>query len=859
MNRFSQIQFGDAGNPVNQEFLHDTLSTLQQKYDAGYLTVAKTIDAYNNLPIVSLKDKEKVNQKINSLTQQLNGYGNLDLADSKVVADLSLKAQGLQKDPEFMNILSSNKNITLLQERWEKIKSNPKLAEKYWNPINEAKDLKKIQDYMDGKISKFDSAIPTLYVDTNKIATDLVKGMAPQMGFKIDNGYIIEGKYRHASDMVALQKNTLSSNAAFMGQINMEADSIFDSNGYNTIGSSLKSSINASKAEIESAIRQYEIEKGKTGDASLKSQYEDQIKIHSEALGKINSRIENIDNLLVRGDKEGLKSLYRENYLNNFITGIAAGNVIKEERIKPDQYGVLAKNQAFQVEKLKVQQSFQERLHADKMQLEREKIEASYQNTAMRVMGKGLTKSEMGKFLSGEGVDLSSIVTEPSTVNNDENPLGTIGNEIQSINNNIVEGLKDLTLAYLKDTLGSTDLEAYRRVQQQWEKAGGLKPTGMGAKITTEQLKIVDSAAKFMDIASDPSRLQELSDNPNLSQYAGAINELQKEAFRKSLLESSIEDAQKQAWMSYKSKNPNVSFEDFKAGVKSSGSSIFETTRKNPITTGAMGLYIPSTQEAVGTNFISGSREEVNKILRNKGVTTFYKTQMIADTDKTWNKGSDRNNAVRRLASYYGVIPEGGKQVSAVNGMLRGMEAKRGEKIDSPDDIVVRGYTPGSNKIIAEFQYKGKDKGSISVEIPLPKKEFGELTGYNPPKDEKDLHSAMMMSGKTSNPVFYSIMDKMPTFKGNVQYSFDPVSNEMWELKVKVPGDYFPNKKPTDVLLKVDGRYTSVNNWAEGEAMLTQYITLLQKSLKAQQPDLSDLEIDKLALDTFYKTITGTK
>lgn len=827
MNRFSQINFGDTGSPINLELYHDTVGTLQQKYDQGYIAIASTVEKYNSLPILSVRDKEFINGKINELTQQLNSYGNVNLADPKVVADLTLKAQSLAKDPEVMRRVKNNQNASKVMDGWEKIRANPKLMAEYYHPENEKRDMKIIQDYMDGKTDTISISAPTLYTNVIKRANELAKQIEPRIEFRHENGYTINGKYRSTEDIINGISQTLFQDPSVVNQLAIEADGIFERKSISQIREELLSNGRNREAAIDIAINGYQEALGQTSDNKLKDQYREKIKEYEELKKKTNQETLQLEESLLLMDENSLKEKYRQHYSNQIIRSVANNNEIFQEVAKADLYGLADKKHQHSLERLILD-------HAGRKELNDARIEAARQ---LKMLELTASASSIGAKLNPDGTYSFGGVTveSPSPINNDSNPYSTLNQEIEGSNEIIKSNVDALAMAFMEDNFPG-DKNEYYKIREQWDKYMSSKDKSLTKELTEEQLNIFNQAKKLLSKKSDPDLLQYITSDESLKKYTPYINAITEESYRKQLLETEIENTTKLAYEKYKRDYPNskMTKEEFERFAKLPDDAVSEEGIQ-------YGNYAGSSQ--IGN--LNRGKQYINEELKRSNLTDFYRVQIIADADKDWNKGGVYNGAVQKFIELYGIYTPGTNQQASVGGYIATNPTHNGKNYNLPDEYKVKTVDPTRGIIGVELKYKG-DSEPVIAEVRVPLTEFRRITGYTPVEGNDAIMKAMKrrniiaVTEPDGTPKIWHTQGLIPDFSGNIQHSFIRTDNDKWKVRILGPG--------------IDATFPEeVNSWNAGTALIVEKILRLKAEIERDNPTLSKQEIDKKTLELFYQ------
>lgn len=165
---------------IDVDFAHQVLVKKQEQFDTGYANLQKMYQAVNGLGLVKDNEKAYLEGKMKEATERINKMGNIDYSDSKLVGALGIDIANIAKDPKIQNYVMNKQNYDQYFERLSKLKSDPKLYEKYYSPYNEMEDMETVKNYLEDKTgeAKFRLNTPTIKVDINeKIDKELEKRM----------------------------------------------------------------------------------------------------------------------------------------------------------------------------------------------------------------------------------------------------------------------------------------------------------------------------------------------------------------------------------------------------------------------------------------------------------------------------------------------------------------------------------------------------------------------------------------------------------------------------------------------------------------------------------------------------------
>ena len=145
----------------------------QQAYNEGVQKIQNSIDNIAGLDVVRPQDKEYLQSKLNALGGQLQSVAASDFSNFQLVNSVDGMTKQLVNDPTILNAVGSAAKYRKQLELQQDINSKGKGSQS-----NDLFFSKQVQAWMDGGLDASFNAAYRPYVDYNKLAQDVVKGLA---------------------------------------------------------------------------------------------------------------------------------------------------------------------------------------------------------------------------------------------------------------------------------------------------------------------------------------------------------------------------------------------------------------------------------------------------------------------------------------------------------------------------------------------------------------------------------------------------------------------------------------------------------------------------------------------------------
>lgn len=145
----------------------------QQAYNEGVQKIQNSIDNIAGLDVVRPQDKEYLQSKLNALGGQLQSVAASDFSNFQLVNSVDGMTKQLVNDPTILNAVGSAAKYRKQLELQQDINSKGKGSQS-----NDLFFSKQVQSWMDGGLDASFNAAYRPYVDYNKMAQDVVKGLA---------------------------------------------------------------------------------------------------------------------------------------------------------------------------------------------------------------------------------------------------------------------------------------------------------------------------------------------------------------------------------------------------------------------------------------------------------------------------------------------------------------------------------------------------------------------------------------------------------------------------------------------------------------------------------------------------------
>ena len=133
--------------PMNLDLMAKVLSVKQEKFDTNARKTQQGIANLANTDLLKQQDKAYLNDKVNSLVNNVNQIGGADFSDDNVANQIDMMGTDIYNDDKVINAMSSTKQIRALQEGYKSYKTDPKLN-KLYSVANEWNDLQPVEQYL---------------------------------------------------------------------------------------------------------------------------------------------------------------------------------------------------------------------------------------------------------------------------------------------------------------------------------------------------------------------------------------------------------------------------------------------------------------------------------------------------------------------------------------------------------------------------------------------------------------------------------------------------------------------------------------------------------------------------------------
>ena len=848
---------------VDVNMLANTVATQQARYDQGYTAITNALDYYKTAGLVAEKDQDYVNKRVQALTDQLDGYGNSNLADVKVVANLTSDAKSLSTDPEIMSMVNSQANYKQFMKRLDLLKNDPKKREIGYSSTNEILNMQEIEDWRTGRTKNLTLSSPTLKYDTDKYAQDIAAQLKPQLYTREDGSYLMNGKIKSLDDINTVVMNGINTNPDAQQQLMRNAKVLFMRNTPEEIHY-IAATANDNKIK---SIQE---------DIKYKKQQLLRADITPTQKADLQAGVAQMDRQLNQVMQEGrelmsspltpqkLEELKYKVYTENYARGVAQRYVVNDQvltanpvTMQRDRFvhdDVKQKNEfEFQRERDANRLAFEQQKQQQDMAIEYAKLYGSNPE-AMKLVMEGRFNEALA--LGNSGVNAyTNIATVQET---DKNPYGTIQTDIQKLNTDNAE----LARGMLKDIIQTQDTELAHKLKPILQGGGKIDVNSIKNTTTLSpaMLKTLSEYEKLQNDLINPEKLtNEIISNPLLSKYGGYQNQITENLVRAKALQNVITPELDTIYKKYLADGSVKNRKDFDAMVN--GGNGADVINYNP----ERGMRDDVVRPALKSNLGVRIREDVANAVRvspnYKQYNEFNSIKNVGIEDKVWNGGTDYAAAARSYIKT-GVVVDG--KVKGVNGQLVEGSVQRSD--GSVDDIdinksLVKGFVDSKNRIYFDLVSTDKDVPPVEAYVELNEDNYRRLRGTSSSavannSFTRDLYAGGgQMKDGLGNPIYMNLNGKVK-MGGNIKYKFDAFTDDELTLSVLMPTS-------SGNVTKVLERFKGESAKQKAEQRLTDIYNKTRNYtasvLRAANPRVTEEAIEKQALIEYYKNIDSWK
>lgn len=199
----------------------------QQQYDMGVQKINGVLENIAGLDVMRDVDKEYLNGKVNSLTNQINNLAGADWSNKNLIYQVQGLSSQIARDKNVQSAVMSTMRIKSLQKSQQDILE--KSPDKY-SPSNQWYDNKSVESYLaNGQVGSVYSGPTqaTQFFDYQKLISDRLKELDPTITTKIDQygqfQYQISKDSKVTADQVSNVINgTINSDPRIQKQIGID-------------------------------------------------------------------------------------------------------------------------------------------------------------------------------------------------------------------------------------------------------------------------------------------------------------------------------------------------------------------------------------------------------------------------------------------------------------------------------------------------------------------------------------------------------------------------------------------------------------------------------------------------------------
>lgn len=289
--------YGDYIQPYDLNLIQQGLEYKQQKYDANFASIQQQVDQFTNLDIIKSEDRAYMEERLESLVNQVNEYGSMDLSSNGLTRNI----QNHVKQTLDNNVINAITGTQAVRKYQQEIEYYKKEKPDQYSPINEMYGLRPVQEWLnDGQAgSKFRGSSYTPYTDVqgklNKAVSDLVKNKSEtEIQIPTQDGYIVTKKIK--------ELNAEEIRSVATGFLNTQDRQQLEINGWYNFGQvpveTTRNILEQYKQErfnyFDGNIKYLEAKISSGVDGFVKQEYEDQISFLKSERNKTEDRINNI-------------------------------------------------------------------------------------------------------------------------------------------------------------------------------------------------------------------------------------------------------------------------------------------------------------------------------------------------------------------------------------------------------------------------------------------------------------------------------------------------------------------------------------------------------------------------------------
>lgn len=307
----------------------------QQAYNEGVQKIQNSIDNIAGLDVVRPQDKEYLQSKLNALGGRLQSVAASDFSNFQLVNSVDGMTKQLVNDPVILNAVGSSAKYRKQLEQQQEITGKGKGSQS-----NDLFFSKQVQSWMDGDLNSTFNATYRPYVDYNKMAQDVVKGLAADStqndiyATTDSRGKIVyyDAVTRRKIEALTPEKIQTALKAALPPDAyqQMAIDGQFKYNGIDDeiFSQDVNESYNTTFMGLQKEIEDMQALQGASKNASEKNAIQDQIDILQRQAESLKSEYESVSSSFLNNDTETAKGqLYSTNWMKNFTNSYSYKNV----------------------------------------------------------------------------------------------------------------------------------------------------------------------------------------------------------------------------------------------------------------------------------------------------------------------------------------------------------------------------------------------------------------------------------------------------------------------------------------------------------------------------------------------------
>lgn len=345
----TEFQNTPVQSAINAPLIQTVLLMKQGQYDTVKSSVQQGLDQLGQIAVLRPEDQQYINQKITSLTEQLNSMGTKNLADPSVSDKMFNAIRSTARDPFVLNAIEQTQKYRNFNLKVDELKK--KSPDKY-SDINyqDALDQAGFDAYKNGETNKIGNLEYKEYINLPEIHSKRLKDYVAQYD---DEQYLgteshkasglhtvdIYGKRVLKEDLVNFLNSSMDSKEVDQLMINTRA--------------SLKSLPQSQVLSLVKSDYESNLENLKKSRAELKAQIDSgQVTDGTQALKQFDERITSISNKIENNsfDQSDIYSLMKEQYIDrmasNFDKNIITKKDIDDTLFQIDKYEYQKKKDA---------------------------------------------------------------------------------------------------------------------------------------------------------------------------------------------------------------------------------------------------------------------------------------------------------------------------------------------------------------------------------------------------------------------------------------------------------------------------------------------------------------------------------